>query len=53
MQVSVETLGNLERRMTFRLPAEARGHYQALRCTASASDREGMAFLIRRPPPSP
>lgn len=31
---------------TFRLPAEARGHYQALRCTASASDREGMAFLI-------
>lgn len=31
---------------TFRLPAEARAHYQALRCTASASDREGMAFLI-------
>lgn len=31
---------------TFRLPAEARAHYHALRCTASASDREGMAFLI-------
>ncbi|MCU1719402.1 LysR family transcriptional regulator [Pseudomonas sp. 5P_3.1_Bac2] len=31
---------------TFRLPPEALSHYQALNCTASASDREGMAFLI-------
>ncbi|MFF7707762.1 LysR substrate-binding domain-containing protein [Pseudomonas sp. NPDC007930] len=31
---------------TFRLPVEIQAHYQALNCTASASDREGMAFLI-------
>jgi DNA-binding transcriptional LysR family regulator len=31
---------------TFRLPPEVQRHYQALACTASASDREGMAFLI-------
>ncbi|WP_017937431.1 LysR family transcriptional regulator [Zestomonas thermotolerans] len=31
---------------TFRLPGEILAHYQALNCTASASDREGMAFLI-------
>jgi DNA-binding transcriptional LysR family regulator len=31
---------------TFRLPAEIQAHYQALNCSASASDREGMAFLI-------
>ncbi len=31
---------------TFRLPADIQAHYQALHCTASASDREGMAFLI-------
>ncbi|UVE17166.1 LysR family transcriptional regulator [Pseudomonas sp. LS44] len=31
---------------TFRLPGEIQAHYQALNCTASASDREGMAFLI-------
>jgi DNA-binding transcriptional LysR family regulator len=31
---------------TFRLPAIIQEHYQALNCTASASDREGMAFLI-------
>lgn len=31
---------------TFRLPAEAQARHQALTCTASASDREGMAFLI-------
>lgn len=31
---------------TFRLPAQAQACYQALNCTASASDREGMAFLI-------
>ncbi|MNO40881.1 LysR substrate binding domain protein [compost metagenome] len=31
---------------TFRLPADVQAHYQALHCTASASDREGMAFLI-------
>ena len=31
---------------TFRLTPEAQAHYQALNCTASASDREGMAFLI-------
>ncbi|TBU82383.1 LysR family transcriptional regulator [Phytopseudomonas dryadis] len=31
---------------TFRLPPEIQTHYQALNCTASASDREGMAFLI-------
>ncbi|MHA6495315.1 LysR family transcriptional regulator [Pseudomonas borbori] len=31
---------------TFRLPTEVQSHYQALNCTASASDREGMAFLI-------
>lgn len=31
---------------TFRLPPEVQRHYRALRCTASASDREGMAFLI-------
>ncbi|MEG5265286.1 LysR family transcriptional regulator [Pseudomonas sp. JDS28PS106] len=31
---------------TFRLPAEIQDHYRALSCTASASDREGMAFLI-------
>ncbi len=30
---------------TFRVPAEMQSHYQALNCTASASDREGMAFL--------
>lgn len=31
---------------TFRLPGDIQAHYQALTCTASASDREGMAFLI-------
>lgn len=31
---------------TFRLPAEVQAHYQRLNCKASASDREGMAFLI-------
>jgi DNA-binding transcriptional LysR family regulator len=31
---------------TFRLPTEIQDHYRALSCTASASDREGMAFLI-------
>ncbi|QLC73673.1 LysR family transcriptional regulator [Pseudomonas sp. LPB0260] len=31
---------------TFRLPPEVQGQYQQLNCTASASDREGMAFLI-------
>ncbi|WP_417662087.1 LysR family transcriptional regulator [Pseudomonas sp.] len=31
---------------TFRLPSEIQTHYQVLNCTASASDREGMAFLI-------
>jgi DNA-binding transcriptional LysR family regulator len=31
---------------TFRLPAEIQALHQALNCTASASDREGMAFLI-------
>ncbi|WP_010487386.1 LysR family transcriptional regulator [Pseudomonas sp. S9] len=31
---------------TFRLPPEIQTHYQVLNCTASASDREGMAFLI-------
>jgi DNA-binding transcriptional LysR family regulator len=31
---------------TFRLPPEAQACYQMLNCTASASDREGMAFLI-------
>ena len=31
---------------TFRLPPEIQNHYGALNCTASASDREGMAFLI-------
>lgn len=31
---------------TFRLPPDVQKHYRALRCTASASDREGMAFLI-------
>jgi DNA-binding transcriptional LysR family regulator len=31
---------------TFRLPPEIQSHYGALNCTASASDREGMAFLI-------
>jgi DNA-binding transcriptional LysR family regulator len=31
---------------TFRLPADIQDHYRALCCTASASDREGMAFLI-------
>ncbi|MFI8480757.1 LysR family transcriptional regulator [Pseudomonas sp. NPDC078700] len=31
---------------TFRLPPEIQTYYQALNCTASASDREGMAFLI-------
>ncbi|WP_271410665.1 LysR family transcriptional regulator [Pseudomonas sp. Q1-7] len=31
---------------TFRLPADIQAHYQVLNCTASASDREGMAFLI-------
>lgn len=31
---------------TFRLPPEIQSQYQALNCTASASDREGMAFLI-------
>ncbi|UFH49039.1 LysR family transcriptional regulator [Pseudomonas sp. KNUC1026] len=31
---------------TFRLPADVQASYQRLNCTASASDREGMAFLI-------
>ncbi|MCY1182591.1 hypothetical protein D9M73_231580 [compost metagenome] len=31
---------------TFRLPADIQAHYQVLNSTASASDREGMAFLI-------
>lgn len=31
---------------TFRLPPEIQRHYQQLNCSASASDREGMAFLI-------
>lgn len=31
---------------TFRLPADIQDRYRALSCTASASDREGMAFLI-------
>ncbi|MBD1589439.1 LysR family transcriptional regulator [Pseudomonas typographi] len=31
---------------TFRLPVDIQAHYQVLNCTASASDREGMAFLI-------
>ncbi|MGN2411351.1 LysR family transcriptional regulator [Pseudomonas syringae] len=31
---------------TFRLPKDIQAHYQALTCTASASDREGIAFLI-------
>lgn len=31
---------------TFRLPAEIQARYQQLNCRASASDREGMAFLI-------
>ncbi|MWV15665.1 LysR family transcriptional regulator [Pseudomonas sp. L-22-4S-12] len=31
---------------TFRLPADIQARYQVLNCTASASDREGMAFLI-------
>ncbi|PBQ01386.1 LysR family transcriptional regulator [Pseudomonas congelans] len=31
---------------TFRLPGDVQDHYQALTCTASASDREGIAFLI-------
>ncbi|GLX15006.1 LysR family transcriptional regulator [Pseudomonas straminea] len=31
---------------TFRLPPEIQNHYGVLNCTASASDREGMAFLI-------
>ncbi len=31
---------------TFRLPNDVQDHYQALTCTASASDREGIAFLI-------
>ncbi|SDI02643.1 DNA-binding transcriptional regulator, LysR family [Pseudomonas flavescens] len=31
---------------TFRLPPDVQNHYLALNCTASASDREGMAFLI-------
>ncbi|MCH5489197.1 LysR family transcriptional regulator [Pseudomonas syringae] len=31
---------------TFRLPGDVQDHYQALSCTASASDREGIAFLI-------
>lgn len=31
---------------TFRLPGDIQAHYQSLTCTASASDREGMAFLI-------
>lgn len=31
---------------TFRLPNDLQEHYQALTCTASASDREGIAFLI-------
>jgi len=31
---------------TFRLPPEIQSQYQVLNCTASASDREGMAFLI-------
>lgn len=31
---------------TFRLPMDIQARYQQLNCTASASDREGMAFLI-------
>ncbi|MEO4047491.1 LysR family transcriptional regulator [Pseudomonas sp. CAU 1711] len=31
---------------TFRLPPEIQARYQVLNCTASASDREGMAFLL-------
>ncbi|WP_134943075.1 LysR family transcriptional regulator [Pseudomonas syringae] len=31
---------------TFRLPGDVQDHYQALTCSASASDREGIAFLI-------
>ncbi|MBF7141950.1 MULTISPECIES: LysR family transcriptional regulator [Pseudomonas] len=31
---------------TFRLPGDIQAHYQVLNCSASASDREGMAFLI-------
>jgi DNA-binding transcriptional LysR family regulator len=31
---------------TFRLPADIQAQYQVLNCSASASDREGMAFLI-------
>ncbi|WP_437883736.1 LysR family transcriptional regulator [Pseudomonas sp. LRF_L74] len=31
---------------TFRLPADIQALHQMLNCTASASDREGMAFLI-------
>jgi DNA-binding transcriptional LysR family regulator len=31
---------------TFRLPPDALSHYQILNCTASASDREGVAFLL-------
>ncbi|MBD9485582.1 LysR family transcriptional regulator [Pseudomonas sp. PDM14] len=31
---------------TFRLPPEIQAQYQVLNCTASASDREGMAFLL-------
>ncbi|EPN22271.1 LysR family transcriptional regulator, partial [Pseudomonas syringae pv. actinidiae ICMP 18804] len=31
---------------TFRLPNDIQEHYKALTCTASASDREGIAFLI-------
>ncbi len=31
---------------SFRLPAEIQQHYLPLNCSASASDREGMAFLI-------
>jgi DNA-binding transcriptional LysR family regulator len=31
---------------TFRLPPDIQTQYQVLNCTASASDREGMAFLL-------
>ncbi|KGS14290.1 LysR family transcriptional regulator [Pseudomonas tremae] len=31
---------------TFRLPHDIQDHYKALTCTASASDREGIAFLL-------
>ena len=31
---------------SFRVPAEVQQQFQALRCTATASDREGIAFLL-------